>query len=138
MVTAILVITNRNTLVGDAQETLKIEASDNAQVIDDWLGKQAAVVHTIVNHVSKMEYKDTDAIMDMLAMDLASNEDALMYYCCYDYDGAVFPADHSVLDLDPTTRGWWIDSVSSGSLIYTAPYMDFATGQMIVTIAEPF
>lgn len=138
LVTAIQVITNRNTLVRDAQETLKIEASDNAQVIDDWLEKQAAVVHTIVNHVSKMEYKDTDAIMDMLAMDLASNEDALMYYCCYDYDGAVFPADHSVLDLDPTTRGWWIDSVSSGSLIYTAPYMDFATGQMIVTIAEPF
>ena len=138
LVTAILVITNRNTLVGDAQETLKIEASDNAQVIDDWLGKQAAVVHTIVNHVSKMDYEDTDAIMDMLEMDLAGNSDALMYYCCYDYDGAVFPANHAVLDLDPTTRGWWIDSVGSNSLIYTAPYMDFATGQMIVTIAESF
>lgn len=50
----------------------------------------------------------------------------------------VFPADHSTLDLDPSTRGWWKDAVESGGLIYTEPYTDFATGQMIVSIAEPF
>ncbi len=138
LVTAILVITNRNTMVEDARETLRIEASGNAQVIDEWLGRQAAIVHTIVTHVSTMDYEDTKAIMDVLETDLAANSDALMYYCCYDYDGAVFPADHSVLDLDPTTRGWWKEAVNSGSLIYTAPYMDFATGQMIISIAEPF
>ena len=76
--------------------------------------------------------------MDYLGANLSRNEDALMYYCCFGYDGGVFPADHSVLDLDPSTRGWWTDAVGTGGLIYTEPYTDFATGQMIVSIAEPF
>lgn len=47
-------------------------------------------------------------------------------------------SNSDVIDLDPTTRSWWIDAVSSGELIYTAPYKDFASGKMIVSIAVPF
>lgn len=60
-----------------------------------------------------------------------------MYYCCFGYNGGVFPADHSQLDLDPTTRSWWTEAVSKNGLIFTNPYMDFATGKMIVSIAAP-
>ena len=79
-----------------------------------------------------------ESVMDFLEVNLAENPDALMYYCCLAYDGGVFPADHSSLDLDPTTRSWWIDAVEKGDLIYTEPYTDYATGQMIVSIAAPF
>lgn len=75
--------------------------------------------------------------MDFLEANLAGNPDALMYYCCFGYNGGVLPADHSSLDLDPTTRGWWIDAIAKDGLIFTAPYTDFATGQMIVSIAVP-
>lgn len=51
--------------------------------------------------------------------------------------GGVLPANHSSLDLDPTTRGWWTEAISKGELIYTAPYTDFATGKMVVSIAVP-
>lgn len=60
-----------------------------------------------------------------------------MYYCCFGYNGGVLPADHSQLDLDPTTRSWWTEAVSKNGLIFTNPYMDFATGKMIVSIAVP-
>ena len=60
-----------------------------------------------------------------------------MHYCCFGYNGGVLPADHSSLDLDPSTRSWWVDAIAKGDLIYTAPYTDFATGQMIVSIAVP-
>lgn len=84
-----------------------------------------------------MNRKDTNAIMDYLELNLAENENALMYYCCFGYDKGVYPADHSELDLNPTERDWWKQAIAEDGLIFTAPYTDFATGQMIVTIAEP-
>lgn len=66
-----------------------------------------------------------ESVMDYLGANLSQNPDALMYYCCFGYDGGVFPADHSTLDLDPTTRSWWTDAIEAGDLIYTAPYIRF-------------
>ena len=91
----------------------------------------------MANALAYIDSKDTDAIMDYLEVNLNENENALMYYCCFGYEGGVFPADHSKLDLDPTTRDWWKQAVSENGLIYTAPYTDFASGQMIVSIAKP-
>lgn len=115
---------------------LLAEAEGISNVIDEWLIEQASIVETMKCSLETME-KDETAIMDYLEANLANNEDALMYYCCFGYNGGVLPADHSSLDLDPTTRSWWIDALAKGDLIYTAPYTDFATGQMIVSIAMP-
>ena len=115
---------------------LLAEAEGTGDVIDEWLIEQARIVETMKISLETME-KDENAIMDYLEVNLANNEDALMYYCCFGYNGGVLPADHSSLDLDPTTRSWWTDAIEKGDLIYTAPYTDFATGQMIVSIAMP-
>lgn len=112
------------------------EAEGTGNVIDEWLTEQASIVETMKCSLETMD-KDETAIMDYLEANLANNEDALMYYCCFGYNGGVLPADHSSLDLDPTTRSWWTDALAKGDLIYTAPYTDFATGQMIVSIAVP-
>ncbi len=113
------------------------EAEVNADIVSEWLEEQADIVHTLRNAVAYMNNKDTEHIMDYLEANLAENEDALMYYICFGYNGGVLPADHSELDLDPTTRGWWQQALAENGLIYTAPYKDFASGQMIVSIAEP-
>ena len=116
---------------------LLAKAESTSDIIDEWLNGQANIVETMKNALQTMDKDNTDAIMDFLADNLANNEDALMYYCCFGYNGGVLPADHSKLDLDPTTRSWWTDAIAKGELIYTAPYTDFATGQMIVSIAVP-
>lgn len=95
------------------------------------------MVETIKNALEGREKSEPEAIMNFLEKNLADNEDALMYYCCFGYNGGVLPADHSQLDLDPTTRSWWTEAVSKDALIFTDPYMDFATGKMIVSIAVP-
>lgn len=115
---------------------LAAEAESTGDIIDEWLVGQANIIETMKNALVGMD-KDEDAIMDFLETNLAGNDAALMYYCCFGYNGGVLPADHSSLDLDPTTRGWWKDAIAKGSLIYTEPYTDFATGQMIVSIAVP-
>lgn len=113
------------------------KAEGTSDSIDDWLSGQADMVETIKNALEGMEKSNPEAIMDFLERNLEDNENALMYYCCFGYNGGVLPADHSQLDLDPTTRSWWTEAVSKNELIYTNPYMDYATGKMIVSIAAP-
>ncbi|MDE5802614.1 MAG: hypothetical protein K2I22_06835 [Lachnospiraceae bacterium] len=115
---------------------LAAEAESTGDIIDEWLVGQANIIETMKNALEGMD-KDEGAIMDFLEVNLAGNDAALMYYCCFGYNGGVLPADHSSLDLDPTTRGWWQEALAENGLIYTAPYTDFATGQMIVSIAVP-
>ncbi len=121
-----------------SESTIALEVNDNAKIMNNWLEKQGAMLEAMKAALADMDYEDTAAIEDYLAECLEANPSALMYYVCYDYDGGVFPADHSVLDLDPTTRGWWIDAQAAGHLIYTEPYQDFATGSMIVSATTPY
>ena len=116
---------------------LLVEAESTSDIIDGWLVRQADIVKTMKSALENMDKEDKQGIMDFLAVNLDNNKDALMYYCCFGYNGGVLPADHSTLDLDPSTRGWWKEAISKGDLIYTAPYTDFATGQMIVSVAMP-
>lgn len=138
LVTAIAngVATSRVTVNGK-KDLLMEEAQTNAEVMNEWLKKQGDVVHTIRNTLAFMDTKDKQDIMDYLENCLAENDAALMYYCCFGYNGGVLSADHSDLDLDPSTRDWWAQALEADGLIYTEPYVDFATGQMIVSIAEP-
>lgn len=128
----------RSVLISNGRSTLTEEAENTGDMINEWLIRQAYIVDTMKSGLATMSTEDMESVMDYLGDNLSQNPDALMYYCCLAYDGGVFPADHSSLDLDPTTRGWWIDAIATGGLIYTEPYTDFATGQMIVSIAEPF
>ena len=113
------------------------EAESTSEIIDEWLVTQASIIETMKSSLESKDKNDKDGIMNFLQTNLGHNKDALMYYCCFGYNGGVLPADHSSLDLDPTTRGWWKDAIAKGELIYTAPYTDFATGQMIVSVAAP-
>lgn len=131
-------IVMRNVLITNGHNTLTDQAENTGKLVDEWLVRQASIVDAMKSGLETMDTEDMDAVMDYLNANLSQNPDALMYYCCLGFDGGVFPADHSSLDLDPTTRGWWKDAISTGGLIYTEPYTDFATGQMIVSVAEPF
>ena len=138
----ILVVINSvksaQTMRSSAESTITLEATNNGKMLDEWLSRQGATVETMKMALQNMPYDDTDAIEDYLEDCLAANPSALMYYVCYDFDGGVFPADHSVIDLDPTTRSWWIDAQVAGHLIYTEPYQDFTTGTMIVSAVSPY
>lgn len=128
----------RNMLAANGRDMLTEQAENTGDLIDEWLVRQAYIINTMKSALETMDTANMEPVMDYLGQNLSQNPDALMYYCCLAYDGGVFPADHSTIDLDPTTRSWWTEAVSKGDLIYTEPYVDFATGQMIVSIAAPF
>ncbi|MDE7245434.1 MAG: hypothetical protein K2O18_15880 [Oscillospiraceae bacterium] len=127
----------QRSLTAQAEGYVAMTAADNASVVNAWLEDQANIVHTIRDAVAYMDTMDMNYVMNFLDANLKENPNALMYYICFGYYGGVFPADHSQLELDPTTRDWWQQALAKNGLIYTAPYQDFASGQMIVSIAEP-
>lgn len=127
----------KDALQTSEHNVLIAEAEGTGDTIDQWLIRQADIVETMKSALAEMDKDDREGIMDFLETNLSQNQDALMYYCCFGYNGGVLPANHSSLDLDPTTRSWWTDALAEGGLIYTEPYTDFATGQMIVSIASP-
>ena len=130
-------MTNRKIMIQDEENLIQSEADKSAETINGWLEKQAETIHTMCTTLKYMDTKDADVIMDYLEKNLNENGNALMYYCCLEDEKAVLPANHSSIDLDPTERDWWKQAVEKNDLIFTEPYTDFASGQMIVTIAEP-
>jgi len=50
----------------------------------------------------------------------------------YIYPPAEFPADY-----DPTQRPWYINTVKENKLNWTSPYVDTATGKLVITVAMP-
>lgn len=127
-----------------SQQVVLEQAEGNAQTIEQWLQHQSGLIHSMVLAISEMSSNDgtgslpAQRIMDYLEKNLEANDKALMYYCCLGYNGGMMPADHSKVDLDPTTREWWQQAVKEQRLIYTDPYVDVVTGQMVMSIAEPF
>lgn len=128
---------SRQYMVQDVKTQLQTEAQTEAEVINAWLKDQGDIVSNMCLAISFMNNTDHEMLMDYLEANLTENKSALMYYICFEYDKSVNPADHSSLDLDPTERGWWKAAIAENGVIYTEPYTDFATGQMIVTIAKP-
>jgi methyl-accepting chemotaxis protein len=56
-----------------------------------------------------------------------------------DQDGqfTMRPEDDMPADYDPRVRPWYKDAVAAGGTTLTEPYVDAATGQLVVTIATP-
>lgn len=40
-------------------------------------------------------------------------------------------------DFDPTSRPWYQEAVKAGKMIWTAPYVDAGTGNIVITVAKP-
>jgi methyl-accepting chemotaxis protein len=49
----------------------------------------------------------------------------------------LYPAVGLPADFDPTSRPWYQDAVKAGKIIWTAPYVDAGTGNMVITVAKP-
>ncbi len=134
------IISNRtvsSVLKEDVGNQLGLLAEKTAGEMNDWLQQQAQIVRDMDETLTYIGSTDTDKIENYLEKMLNNNESALMYYVCFEEEKSVLPADHSKLDLDPTTRDWWKQAMEKQDLIYTAPYKDFASGNMIVSIAKP-
>lgn len=127
-----------NTILSNqSDQTLKDSVESNVSLLDDWLQGQADRVSLMCDSVSFANNETTAVLEGYLATQLARNDSALMYYIGSETAKALYPADGSVVDLDPTTRGWWTGALENdGEPYFTDPYVDAITGNMVISIAQ--
>ncbi len=127
----------RRNLSTQMDNFVSAKASTNANVVNEWLSGQSAIVSGVTESISYMGKKDTNYITAYLHDALQQNPSALMYYIAMGDKDAAWDANGEQLGVVPSERGWWQQAVTSQSQICTEPYKDYATGQMVISIAEP-
>ena len=110
--------------------------------IDAWLEKQAVFCADQANAVGDLAeisggHMNNDAFIDGV---MGLNDALLDCYTAYE-DVSLYMAvtDTSTLPegFDATTRSWYQNAVAADDVIFTAPYVDTATGAMVITVAAP-
>lgn len=128
----------KNGVIDSGRASLSLYASQ----ADAWLSEQAKFCELQANAVGRMVeysggYQNNDDFIDSI-MEL--NPALLDCYTAYD-DTTLFMAvtDTSTLPagFDATTRSWYQDAKTKKTTVFTSPYIDTATGAMIITISAP-
>lgn len=124
----------------NVEDQLKSSATSNALLLDDWLSSQGKILKVMADSLAFAGNDNRLVLTAYLAKQLERNSDALMYYACGEADKSVIPADGSTLDIDPTTRSWWGAAIDAGdgNVAYTDPYVDAATGTMVISLSYAF
>lgn len=113
-----------------------------SEEVNLWLTRQAEFTAAQANAAGKLgdavgDHTKNDDFLDSIML---QNEALLDCYTAYE-DVSLYMAvtDTSTLPagFDATTRGWYQTAKTTSSTIFTAPYIDTATGRMIITVASP-
>jgi methyl-accepting chemotaxis protein len=49
----------------------------------------------------------------------------------------LYPSVNLPADFDPTSRPWYQDAIKANKIIWTAPYVDAGSGNVVITVAKP-
>ncbi|WP_421250663.1 methyl-accepting chemotaxis protein [Aeromonas sp. 600584] len=105
----------------------------NVKGISRWVDSRISMVST-----TKEAFAKEDEPISHLAQSMNAGGFDLVY--AGTEDGKMIQSKPTDLPAgyDPRQRPWYKDAAAAGKLVITAPYADISTGQLIVTIAEPF
>lgn len=113
-----------------------------ASEADGWLSRQAEFATAQANAAGKLveysgDFSHNDDFIDSV---MTLNSALLDCYTAYE-DTTLFMAvtDTSTLPagFDSTTREWYQNAKAKRTAVFTSPYIDTATGNMIITVAAP-
>jgi methyl-accepting chemotaxis protein len=124
----------RNAIRADLEDELRSLGEVTASNIQNWLSGRILLVENVAQSVQ-------DDTPETLARTLERKAPAATFDFTYlgSADGTftMRPESEMPADYDPRTRPWYKDAMSAGGSTLTEPYMDAATGKLIITIATP-
>ncbi|ENY73203.1 methyl-accepting chemotaxis protein [Aeromonas diversa] len=113
--------------------SVDIASISNVQGISRWLDAHIGMVTSA---------KEAFTLQDEPVTYLAQAEKAGGFDLVYagTEDGKMIQSHHTDLPAgyDPRQRPWYKDAMATGKLAITSPYADASTGNLVITIAEPF
>lgn len=118
------------------KSSLKAQADINAKLVNSWLEEQSMNVTNLVKVFESVDKRDVTENTRYLKNCMSANENALMYYICYSDDDSAYNVEGEKLGIKPSERQWFQMAMKSEDAIITEPYKDFATGSMVISIAQ--
>ncbi len=132
------ILSQKFTLSQDAHNYLNLQCEAKASYINQWIRIQTTYVNNLTATITHMNMTDVNDQIQFLHNSIKINPDALNYYIANENDKYSYSADGKSLDVNHKERDWWKQAVNQKQLIYTSPYRDLASEQMIFSLAKPF
>lgn len=124
----------RKTLQDNLQTYLADAGSLTAENISNWLSGRILLLENLAaNTQSEGAYR----LVPLLQQKTLEQTFEFSYLGAANGDFTMRPDSAMPADYDPRTRPWFKDAKASGKTILTSPYVDAATGDLIMTIATP-
>ncbi len=125
----------RASIRANLQNYLHEMGNVTANNIQNWLSGRILLVESTAQSISQ------DAAPDQVVrlLERKALTSTFMFGYLGSEDGAftMRPDDKMPDDYDPRTRPWYKDAMAAGGTTLTEPYVDAATGELIITIATP-
>lgn len=99
--------------------------------IDAWKSSKLAILN------SAGKFSSSSQLNDVLLQGAQAGGFLYMYLATVDGQMIIQPIIDLPADYDPRTRPWYKDAVSLGQPILTEPYVDAASGDLVMSFAQP-
>lgn len=135
---AVSYVITYNMVSSESEAKIINELKHQASVLDDWIERQEAIISDIAAVTAALKPDTADLVSILQAS--CDNSNGIMFtaYVSYPRNETHFNVPTELpADFDATQRGWYIDAVAAGGQpICTSPYIDAASGNMVITIAN--
>lgn len=115
--------------------------NNKAEEINMWFSDKEKMLKAIVNdYVFYNHVMDSDA--DFLEVskylsNLVENLESFINIYITMEDGREYNSTLLIDEIDTRTRSWYINTIKAGDIVWSQPYKDLITGNMIMTVSLP-
>ncbi len=140
---AIAYISSKNILENDLENNAVAIGNTISGTLDTFITNNEQNIEMLSNNfnVTDILYKPLEEhiyLYNLLEEFQQSHPNILTIYVgTSDKQMFMYPETTLPAGFDPTVRPWYQDAVNKNKLIWTAPYVDDGTGQLVVTVAKP-
>lgn len=125
----------RNAIRDNLESYLDEMGEITAHNIQNWLSGRILLVEGAAQTIAN---DSTDErVIQLLEQRALTSTFNFVYLGDQDGQFTMRPEDDMPADYDPRVRPWYKDAVAAGGTTLTEPYVDAATGQLVVTVATP-
>ncbi|MEC5422906.1 methyl-accepting chemotaxis protein [Virgibacillus sp. C22-A2] len=142
---AIIAITNytisKSTLINEKANSIEMQMESLNNTFDTFFTNKANVLNRFSQSDIILDFdrdEDYNELMDYFGATVNADEDIINVYTVDSTDGhtTIYP-DADLGDFDGTTRGWYTEAIEAdGGVVWTEPYVDIATGNMVITATQ--
>ncbi|WP_372873915.1 methyl-accepting chemotaxis protein [Pseudomonas sp.] len=125
----------RNAIRANLENYLQEMGGVTASNIQNWLSGRILLVESAAQSIARNS--DPEQVVSLLEQKALTSTFAFSYLGSADGAFTMRPDEKMPDDYDPRVRPWYKDAMAAGATTLTEPYVDAATGELIITIATP-